>query len=292
MLLFQRVSLASIAVLLTSICTTALAVYSCEHNETFVPDAILRITAENITQSCLPSKSVVLVNGTTPGPELRLTEGQTYWIRVYNDMPDQNLTMVSKLLHTYIKETTISDSTYQHWHGLSMAVAPFSDGTPLASQWPIPPMHFFDYEINVPVGMAGTYFYHSHVGFQAVSAAGPLIIDDIDPPYYYDEEKIIFLQDIFTKNDSTIEQGLVANPLSWSGETSMILVNGQGGGTANETACNASLSTIDVEPNKVYRLRFIGSTALSFVSLAIEGHECLTVIEADGQVIPPSSYSD
>jgi len=64
------------------------------HDESFVPDAFLRITAETITQSCLPSKSVVLVNGTSPGPELRLLEGKTYWIRVYNDIPDQNLTMV------------------------------------------------------------------------------------------------------------------------------------------------------------------------------------------------------
>jgi FtsP/CotA-like multicopper oxidase with cupredoxin domain len=65
------------------------------HGEAFIPDAVLRITAQNISQSCLPSKSVVLVNGTSPGPELRLLEGQTYWIRVYNDMPEQNLTMAS-----------------------------------------------------------------------------------------------------------------------------------------------------------------------------------------------------
>ena len=64
------------------------------HDKTFVPDAVLRVTAENTTQSCLPSKSVVLVNGTSPGPELRLLEGRVYWIRVYNDMLDQNLTMV------------------------------------------------------------------------------------------------------------------------------------------------------------------------------------------------------
>ena len=64
------------------------------HDETFVPDAVLRITTENRTQSCLPAKSVVLVNGTSPGPELRLLEGKSYWIRVYNDMPEKNLTMV------------------------------------------------------------------------------------------------------------------------------------------------------------------------------------------------------
>lgn len=233
------------------------------HNETFVPDAVLRITAENRTQSCLPSKQIVLVNGTSPGPELRILEGKTYWIRVYNDMTDKNLTM--------------------HWHGLSMAVSPFSDGTPQASQWPIPPQHFFDYEIHVPEGMAGTYFYHSHMGFQAVSAAGPLIVDDRHHiPYHYDEERVIFLQDAFLKDDLTVEQGLVASPLSWSGEAAALMVNGQGGGSANGTACNATLSAIDVEPGKTYRFRFIGGTALTFTSLAIEGHAGLSVIEADG----------
>lgn len=64
------------------------------HDQTFVPDAVLRVTAENQTTSCLPSKSTVLINGTSPGPELRLIEGRTYWIRVYNDIPDANLTMV------------------------------------------------------------------------------------------------------------------------------------------------------------------------------------------------------
>lgn len=60
-----------------------------------------------------------------------------------------------------------------------MATAPFSDGTPQAAQWPIPPNHFFDYELYVPIGFAGTYFYHSHVGLQAISATGPLIVSNI-----------------------------------------------------------------------------------------------------------------
>lgn len=63
----------------------------------------------------------------------------------------------------------------------------------------------------------------------------------------------------------------------------MILINGKGGGSANGTACNAELSTIDVEPGKTYRLRFIGATASTFASLAIEGHD-LTVIQADRYV--------
>jgi hypothetical protein len=67
------------------------------HDGNFIPDAILRVTSGNRNQSCVPEKEILLVNGTSPGPELRLTEGKTYWIRVYNDMVDQNFTMVSSL---------------------------------------------------------------------------------------------------------------------------------------------------------------------------------------------------
>lgn len=162
-----------------------------------------------------------------------------------------------------------------------MTVSPFSDGTPQASQWPIPPQHFFDYEINVPMGMAGTYYYHSHVGFQAVSVNGPLIVKDRVVPYHY-EERIIMFNDVFNRTMASIEAGLVAAPMVWSGETNNILINGKGAGVASGMPCNATLSVIDVEPGKTYRLRFIGGTALTFASFAIEDHDILTVIEADG----------
>lgn len=164
-----------------------------------------------------------------------------------------------------------------------MAVSPFADGTPHVSQWPIPPEHYFDYEMNVPVDMAGTYFYHSHVGFQAITAGGPLIVEDAAAlPYQYDDDKIVFIGDVFKKDDETIEQGLTAIPFVWSGESDMVLINGRGGGDNNGTFCNASLAVIDVKPGTTYRFRFIGATALTFASLQIEGHEDMAVIEADG----------
>lgn len=64
------------------------------HDKNFVPDAILRVTEEERKQSCVPTKEILVVNGTSPGPTLRFTEGKTVWIRVYNDIPNQNLTMV------------------------------------------------------------------------------------------------------------------------------------------------------------------------------------------------------
>lgn len=63
------------------------------HDDSFQPDHILRVTAENYTETCTNRYSV-LVNGSSPGPELRLKEGQVNWIRVYNDMKDENTTIV------------------------------------------------------------------------------------------------------------------------------------------------------------------------------------------------------
>lgn len=64
------------------------------HGGDWQPDHILRITAKNISIACEERYSAV-INGTSPGPELRLPAGQVSWIRVYNDMEDKNLTMVS-----------------------------------------------------------------------------------------------------------------------------------------------------------------------------------------------------
>lgn len=141
------------------------------HGADFHPDEVLRITEEVVSIGC-ESRLTVLVNGTSPGPPLRLPAGKTTWIRVYNDMDHWNTTM--------------------HWHGLSMRMAPFADGSPAAAQWPIPSKHYFDYEIHPAKDEHGTYFYHSHVGFQASTCAGPLIIEDSGPPPYdYDEERIV-----------------------------------------------------------------------------------------------------
>jgi L-ascorbate oxidase len=165
------------------------------HDDTFQPDEVLRVTVQSINQACRSRDSAV-VNGTSPGPPLRLTPGHTTWLRVYNDMDDANLTM--------------------HWHGLAKSIAPFSDGSPMVSQWPIPPKHFFDYELQPLAEESGTYFYHSHVGFQTVSAIGPLIIEDAkESPYQYDEERIVMFSEYFNKSDEAIVEGLIASPFVW-----------------------------------------------------------------------------
>lgn len=171
-----------------------------------------------------------------------------------------------------------------------MAAYPFSDGTPLASQWPIPPQYFFDYELNIPSGSAGTYFYHSHVGFQAVSCSGPLIVEDKISPYEVDGDRIVHIQELFNKTDTTIEQGLKATPFAWSGETNGFLINGKTISNFGVTdRLSAQVAKIDIEPNSVYRIRFIGGHSLSYSALGVEEHTDLQIIEADGGYTKPHS---
>lgn len=65
------------------------------HDQSFIPDAVLVFTVETISQPCVAAKATVLINGTTPGPEVRLQEGRTSWIRVYNNIANMNVTVVS-----------------------------------------------------------------------------------------------------------------------------------------------------------------------------------------------------
>lgn len=80
--------------------------------------------------------------------------------------------------------------------------------------------HFFDYELRPQIGEAGSYFYHSHVGFQAVSAAGPLIVEEAngEPPYDYDDEKIMFFSELYNNTDNAIEASLT-DPLVSNGSS-------------------------------------------------------------------------
>ncbi|EMC95519.1 hypothetical protein BAUCODRAFT_122835 [Baudoinia panamericana UAMH 10762] len=193
----------------------------------------------------------VLINGTPPAPGLRLRPGRTSWIRP------------------------------------SLATAP------TATQWPIPPLHFLDYEVHPLINDFGTYFYHSHVGFQAVSATGPLIVEDRGvPPYAYDEERVVQFTDYFNKTDPVIEQGLVSNPFTWSGETNAILINGVGVSVGEKAGTpHCSLPVINVDAGKTYRMRSIGSSALSMVQLAITNHTNFTIVAADGQYTRPYTES-
>ncbi|MBA3533844.1 MAG: copper oxidase [Ardenticatenales bacterium] len=76
-------------------------------------------------------------NGIVPGPEIRVTEGETIRVHVTNNM---------------------NESTAVHWHGV--AVPNSMDGVPFITQPPIKPGETFTYEFVAKP--AGSHMYHSH----------------------------------------------------------------------------------------------------------------------------------
>ena len=112
------------------------------------------------------------INGGVPGPELRLREGQDVLLRVHNGMD---------------VDTSI------HWHGL--LVPPGMDGVPGVSFPGIRPGTTFEYRF--PIRQSGTYWYHSHSGFQEQTGIyGPIVIEPREPePYDYQREFTIVLSD-------------------------------------------------------------------------------------------------
>lgn len=79
---------------LISFAACAVSLQTHTHDDSFVPDAVLTVTQGNIGIGGLERYST-LVNGSVPGPTLHLPEDKVFWIRVYNDMKDENLTIVS-----------------------------------------------------------------------------------------------------------------------------------------------------------------------------------------------------
>ena len=97
------------------------------------------------------------VNGSLPGPTLRWREGDTVTIRVHN---------------------RTAEATSIHWHGL---VLPYEmDGVPGISFGGIPPGETFTYRFTVR--QTGSYWYHSHSGFQEMRGLyGSIVIDPARP---------------------------------------------------------------------------------------------------------------
>ncbi len=113
----------------------------------------------------------ITINGSMPGPLIRLREGQRVRLNVRN---------------------TLDEDTSIHWHGL---LVPFQmDGVPGISFPGIKPGETFHYEFDVR--QAGTYWYHSHSNMQeAMGMFGALVIDPAEERLRYDREHIIVLSD-------------------------------------------------------------------------------------------------
>ena len=222
------------------------------------------------------------VNGTVPGPLLRLREGQDVRLHVTNNLDE--------------------DSSI-HWHGLLL---PFQfDGVPGVSFPGIRPGERFTYEF--PIRQTGTYWWHSHSGLQEQAGHyGPIIIESDTPDPRYDRDYVVLLSEFtpmhpheimrklkvgehyFQRDMLTATEGDMSgemrrmwgqmrmNPRDISdvtGSTYTFLINGHGPQDDLQLA---------FKPGERVRLRVINGSAMTFFNVRLPGVP-MTVIQADGQ---------
>ena len=111
------------------------------------------------------------VNSMIAGPTLRWKEGDEVTINVTNNL---------------------SEDTSIHWHGIILP--PAMDGVPGISYDGISAGETFTYKF--PIIQSGTYWYHSHSGFQEQTGIyGAIVIEPKEEILEYDREYVISLSD-------------------------------------------------------------------------------------------------
>ncbi len=241
------------------------------------------------------------INGSVPGPLLRWREGETVSLRVRNE-----LDAMSSI----------------HWHGLLLPSN--MDGVPGLSFSGIAPGDDYHYEFKVRQN--GTYWYHSHSGFQEQTGVyGPIIIEPKgSDPVEYDREFVVLLSDwtfidpnrimnnlkvrddYYNYNRRTLREffddakrdGLDAASRDRRMWGSMRM---KASDIADITAatytylCNGldpeQNWTAQFVPGERVRLRLINGSAQTFFNFRIPGLE-MTVAQADGQNVEPVTVDE
>lgn len=241
-------------------------------------------------------RTAMAINGGLPGPLLRWKEGDTVTLRVCN---------------------RLDAATSIHWHGIILP--PNMDGVPGLSFAGIEPGGVYVYQFKVQQN--GTYWYHSHSGFQEqVGVYGPLVIEAKEPePFKYDSEHVVMLTDWTDEDPVSLMRTLkkqsdyynfhkrtvgdfvndvadkgwaatVADRKMWAemkmNPTDLADVSGATYTyLLNGQAPNMNWTGL-FRPGEKLRLRFINGSAMTYFDIRIPGLK-MTVVASDGQFVNP-----
>ena len=242
-----------------------------------------------------------VVNGQLPAPLLRWREGDTVTLKVTN---------------------RLRVPTSIHWHGI---LVPFQmDGVPGISFPGIAPGESFIYRF--PVRQSGTYWYHSHSGFQEQTGLfGPLVIEPAGGERFPAErDYVVMLNDwsddspehIFATlkrqsdhynyamptvpdffrdvREHGLEQALARRRM-WErmrmNPTDYSDVSGHTYTYLVNGHPPAGNWTGLFKPGEKVRLRFINGSSMTFFDVRIPGLK-MTVVAADGQDVEPVSVDE
>jgi FtsP/CotA-like multicopper oxidase with cupredoxin domain len=267
-------------------------------------DLVIGESAVNFTGR---ARHAITVNDSLPAPVLRWREGTTVELRVRNAIS---------------RSSPHGQQTSIHWHGILLPAN--MDGVPGVSFDGIGPGETYVYRFAVR--QSGTYWYHSHSGFQEQTGLyGALIVDPADPESSrYDRDYVVMLSDwtdldagaLFARlkkmsdHDNYYKRtvGDFARDVErngWSATTADRRMWGEMRMTPTDLSdVNAHTYTYLMNgrtgagnwtglfrPGEKVRLRFINGSAMTYFDVRIPGLK-MTVIAADGQPVHPVSVDE
>nr|WP_221800688.1 copper resistance system multicopper oxidase [Oceanobacter mangrovi] len=273
--------------------TAAAAVLSGNHFELEISELAVNYTGSR--------RLATAINGSVPAPTLVWQEGETVTIRVTN-----KLSVPSSI----------------HWHGI---ILPYQmDGVPGISFKGIAPGETFTYQFKVE--QSGTYWYHSHSGFQEMTGMyGAIIVRPRQAdPVAYDREFPLVLSDwtdeapmsvlgkLKTQGDyfNYIKptapefwkdvhqygmQGAMQKRQMWNdmrmSPTDLADISAAGFTYLTNGVTPAGNWTGVFKPGERVRLRCINASSNTFYDVRIPGLK-LTVVQADGQNVEPVTVDE
>ena len=188
-------------------------------------------------------------NGSYPGPTIDVHEGDRVIVHFKNRLPE---------------------TTSIHWHGLHIPAG--MDGSPMN---PVKPGASFEYVFTIPVGSAGTYWYHPHPDFRtgyqiAKGLVGAFIVRPRRDPLPAMTDRVLILTDNRFAPDGAFDfparhsQQGIADEINGR-EGNVLFVNGR------------VLPTIPIRAGEVQRWRVINASAARVYRLAVPGQVMLHV---------------
>lgn len=197
--------------------------------------------------------SVWAFEGKSPGPILRVRQGEELKVRLVNELPEP---------------TTI------HWHGIRLPNE--MDGTHL-TQEPVEPGDSFDYVFKPPD--AGTFWYHPHIrSAEQVDRGlyGALIVEEKEHPEGL-FDVLMVLDDWWLLDSGVIDDSTFGN----------LMIAAHAGRMGNWFTVNGtSRPHIATPAGERLRLRLINTANARVMRLLIKGVEP-HLLAIDGQPVPP-----
>lgn len=208
-----------------------------------------------------PRTAIWGYNGMSPGPVIRLKQGERLRVRLSNSLPGQHTTI--------------------HWHGVRLPNG--MDGVPHVTQPPVGPGQIFDYEFVARD--AGTYWYHSQqLAYEQVARGlhGALIVEE-RASIEVERELLWVIADWRLNRKAAIQEDFRdLHDLSHAGRLgSVITINGR---FAREVP-------LEVRPGERVRLRLVNASVARILGLRFADHEP-RIMALDGQPVEPHALGE